>query len=276
MQKGERRNDLSWVWRYYEEGRSYNNRLTPNQYDLVNTNIDFYTGNQWAHLPETAAMRRLGKPTFNIIKRVVSLFVASLTSSAAAISYEPLSYYDGENINDPETNASVYATAEVRNLLEKFGMEYRIREALTDGAVTGDYCAHFYWDSSAMPYGGAYGPYRGEIQMELVDGLNVMFGNPNSSDVQSQPYILVIGRGNVDELRAEVEKHSKRQECADSIQPDSEFGEQAGIGGRTEINADDGSGKCLYCYLYSKKTEKGVTTVHVTKATRSCVIYEDR
>ncbi len=266
--------DLNWVWQCYEEGKRYNNALTPNQYNLVNTNIDFYAGNQWSQLPETAAMRRLGKPTFNIIKRVVSLFVASLTSSAAAISYEPLSYYDGENINDPDTNASIYATAEVRNLLEKFGMEYRIREALTDGAVTGDYCAHFYWDSEARPYGGAYGPYKGEIRMELVDGLNVMFGNPNSADVQSQPYILVIGRGDVEQLRLEQQRRGKKSGYSRDIIADTEYGQQAGIGGKTEIASDDG-GKCLYCYLYRKKTVEGESRVYVTKATRTAIIYED-
>lgn len=272
MRRDGGRDGLNWIWRCYEQGRSYNNRLTPNQYSLVNTNIEFYTGNQWAQLPETAAMRRLGKPTFNIIKRVASLFVASLTSSAATISYEPLSYYDGENLDEPDTNAAVYATAEVRNLFEKFGMDHRIRQALTDGAVTGDYCAHFFWDSGALPYGGAFGSHRGEIRMELVDGLNVMFGDPNCPEAQEQPYILLAGRAPAEELRREARKY---RNSGAEIRPDREFGEQAGIGGKTETEPGDDSGKCLYCYLYSKKTVNGVTTVHVSKATRDCIIFED-
>ena len=73
------------AWERYERGRAYNNRLTPNQYNLVNTNIEFFAGNQWLHLAQTPAMQKLPKPTFNIIKRVTSLFVASLTSSAVSI-----------------------------------------------------------------------------------------------------------------------------------------------------------------------------------------------
>ena len=69
------------AWKYYEYGRLYNNNLTPNQYTMVNTNNEFFIGNQWIHMPDNEAMRRLAKPTFNIIKRVTSLFVASLTSS---------------------------------------------------------------------------------------------------------------------------------------------------------------------------------------------------
>ena len=108
-------NNMTRAWELYEQGRAYNNQLEPNQYSLVNTNIAFYQGNQWLHIPDTPAMRRLPKPVFNIIKRVTSLFVASLTSSGATIQFEPLT---------ASPNAATDAqrvTAEVKNLLEKIG-----------------------------------------------------------------------------------------------------------------------------------------------------------
>ncbi len=307
------------AWTYYELGRAYNNALTPNQYQLVNTNVEFFAGNQWLHIPETEAMSRLARPTFNIIKRIASLFVASLTSSAVTVGFEPLSYYDGENLSDPETNAAVYATAEVRNLFEKFKMDYRVREALLDGAQTGDYCAHFYWDPDALPYGGAFGGCRGEIRMELVDGINVMFGNPNVPDVESQPYILIVGRDTVENLKAEAAKYRKKG-AKGEIGPDADFSDRIGVGGKTELAPeDDKTGKALFVLLYTRVTEeetvpgadeplcdeKGepiperdeqgrvklgpagetlwkrggkkrrVTRIHVTKATRDGVIYED-
>ena len=334
----EKKNNKTLAWMYYENGRAYNNRLVPNQYRLVNTNIEFFAGNQWIHLPSTPAMRKLSRPTFNIIKRVASLFVASITSSAVTVHLEPLAYYDGENLADKSTNVAVCANAEIKNLLEKFKMEYRTREALFDGAQTGDYCAHFYWNPDAMPYGGAFGNTRGEIEMELVDGINVMFGNPNTPDVESQPYILVIGRDTVENLKWEAERYKKVKNGIgkggegsdkleiDSIQPDYDTQWQAAIGGRTELMPeDDRSGKALYVYLYTKVTKekevideetgipvmddvldsKGnpipltdkdgkevigpdgtpvykqqvrkelVTTVHVTKATKTVNIFED-
>ena len=333
----DKNNNKTKAWEYYEKGRAYNNSLTPNLYRTVNTNIEFFAGNQWLHIPMTPAMSRLSRPVFNIIKRIASLFVASLTSSATTISFEPLTYYDGENQQDPETNAAVYANAEVKNLLEKLKMDYRIRDALFDGAQTGDYCAHFYWNPDALPYGGAFGEHRGEIEMELVDGINVMFGNPNTPDVESQPYILVIGRDTVENLKWEAERFRKVKNGIGKggtgsneiernlIQPDSDWEWQAGVGGRTElITADDKNGKALYIYMYTKVTteevvkdengepmrendldangepiqdtdsdgnpvlsatgepiykthvmKKLVTTVHVTKATKSCNIFED-
>ncbi len=268
------------AWRYYEQGRAYNLGLRPSLYTVVNTNIEFFTGNQWLGLPQTRAMAALPKPVFNIIGRVTSLFVAALTSGAVALRFEPLSHYDGENLADPETDASAYATAEVENLFEKFRMESRVREALFDGAQTGDYCAHFFWDPDAVPYGGAFGPYRGEIRMELIDGVNVMFGNPNTPEVERQPYILIVGRDTVANLRAERARHRKA-EPESFIQPDSETDGQAGQGGAQELHGADENEKCLFVYLYEKRTHRDkdtgetVTTVFVTKATRTAVIYEN-
>ena len=142
------------AWKYFERGRAYNNSLVPNQYTMVNTNNEFFNGNQWLNMPDNEAMRRLAKPVFNIIKRVTSLFVASITSSSTTINFEPLSHKD-------DAEAAAFATAEVRNLLEKFKMDYRIRDALFDGAITGDYAAHFYWNPLAQPYGGAFGAASG-------------------------------------------------------------------------------------------------------------------
>ncbi|MBQ1789291.1 MAG: hypothetical protein II008_03865 [Oscillospiraceae bacterium] len=330
-------NNETVAWRRYEDGRLYNNRLVPNQYRLVDTNIEFFAGNQWLHLAQTPAMSRLPKPVFNVLKRVAQLFVASLTSSGTTIHFEPLSYYDGENLDDPQSNAAEFASAEVANLLEKFKFEYRLREALFDGAQTGDYCAHFWWDPDALPYGGAFGPYRGEIRMELVDGINIMFGNPNDDCVENQPYILVIGRDTVENLRTEAERYRKNKKLygkggksdplpnASDIQPDSEWEWQAAEGGKIEITPDDDTGKALYLYMYTKvskdetvtdpktgepmlepeydengdpvyeRDKKGelilgadnqpiqkqhemkhlVTSVHVTKACRNAIIFED-
>lgn len=273
---------ITKAWERYEQGRDYNNRLTPNQYNLVNTNIEFFAGNQWIHLAQTPAMRKLPKPVFNVIKRVASLFVASLTSSAASISFDELSYYAAGELGggasadgrSDSVNAAEVATAEVQNLLEKFKMDFRIREALFDGAQAGDYCAHFWWDAEAIPYGGAFGPHRGAIQMELVDGINVMFGNPNTADVNRQPYILIVGRDTVENLREEVKRH-RRKDVGEDPQPDSEYDTQSGVGGKTELEADSENGKALYVYMYERKGTGEKATIHVTKATRSCVIFED-
>lgn len=85
-------------------------------------------------------------------------------------------------------------------------MDYRIRDALFDGAITGDYAGHFFWNPEVRPYGGAFGEYKGEIEMEQLDGINVMFCNPNCRDIEKQPYILIVGRDTVENLKREAER----------------------------------------------------------------------
>ena len=249
------------AWRLYELGKAYNNSLSPNQYNLVNTNIEFFAGNQWKGLKESSAMASLPKPVFNIIKRIGSLFVASLTSSSSRVSFEPLANKqegpEGQTVEAESIKAADMATAEVENLFDKLKMDFKVRDAMFDGVQTGDYCAHFYWDANAKPYGGAYGAYRGEIAMELVDGINVMFGNPNTHIVESQPYILVIGRDTVANLKAEYARNHKGEELDDShILSDRDYQWQAGSGGKVELGDNDRSGKALFMYMYTKKSKE--------------------
>lgn len=268
-------NNMTRAWELYERGRNYNNRLVPNQYRLVETNTEFFAGNQWLHLPQTPAMRSLPQPTFNILKRVASLFIASLTSSSVAVRMEPLAYFDGGGTADPDRTVADFANAAAEGLLEKFGFDFRVREALQDGAVTGDYAAHFWFDPDAMPYGAGmerepYTGTRGEIRMELVDGINVMFGNPADRCVENQPWILLVGRDTVEHLNEEAEQFRRRRDAYQGgtanteagksewsvFSADSETSDFTGVGGKTEIESGPGDedGKALYVLLYTKKT----------------------
>lgn len=257
---------ITRAWQLYERGRTYNNRLTPNQYNLVETNTEFFIGNQWLNLPNTPAMRNLPKPTFNILKRVTDLFVASLTSTESSIHFEPLAYQSGGPSPQEGEDAAAFANAEVANLLNKFDFAHVVRDALKDGAQTGDYCAHFWFDPEAEPYGGAFGEEKGEIRMELVDGINVMFGNPNTNETENQPYILIVGRDTVANLRREAEQFKQNKglyadgkanptagQDDDGIAYDSDYHLMPGVGGKTELDPDDEDGKALYVLLYEKE-----------------------
>lgn len=260
------------AWQLYELGKNYNNSLVPNQYTLVDTNIEFFIGNQWKGLGDNPAMSALPKPVFNIIKRVTSLFVASLTSSSTKISFEPLANKleaQGPDLTESEgpqivedqeaIKAAKMATSEVANILEKEKMDYVLREALFDGAQTGDYCAHFYWDANAKPYGGAFDSYRGEIKMEMVDGINVMFGNPNNHKVEDQPYILIYGRDMTKNLVKEYEQYHPEEDedmIKGMILPDTNYQNQAGSGGKTELAQSKKTSKTSFIYMYRKKTKE--------------------
>lgn len=287
--KGKRTKD----WELYEAGKQYNNKLKPNYYDTVDANIAFFQGDQWRNLE----VEDMPQPVFNIIKRVIQFFVASLTASKTKIHFEPLLYADDNPTPEmeAESEGAELTNAMVNNLLEKFKMDFKIKDALYDAAITGDACAHFYFDTSKKPYGGAYSDIEGEIEMELVDGSNVFFGNANNSRVDIQPYIIIAGRDMVKNLQEEAKRYKQSSLDEREIQADYSYLEQSGDSGKIEVEADD-YGKALYIIVYrkkkvtrTKKDEEGnpildennqpiteeVTTVHASKSVENAYIYQD-
>jgi hypothetical protein len=275
-------------WRLYEFGKKYNNSLKPSYYDTVDANLAFFEGDQWRNLEA----ENMPKPVFNIIKRVGTFFVSSLTTSKTKLHFEPL--LNADNGESEELSPSDFANAMVSNLFDKMKMDFRIKDALFDGVKTGDYCAHFYFDTSKKPYGTQMG-IEGEIEMELVDGSNVFFGNANNPRVESQPYIIISGRDMVENLRDEAKKHSTNKQEINSIQEDKNYNEQSGDSGKIEVEADD-YGKALYIIVYRKKKVKRpvldemgqpqvdetgkpvteeVTAITASKSVENAYIYKD-
>ena len=191
---------ITKVWQYYEAGRAYNNGLIPNQYRLVNTNIEFFVGNQWIHMPETPAMSRLPKPVFNILKRDVCFIVANITSDNLKVQATPLAATAGtEELIKP----SEIFTEECEAIMERENVPALIRVFCRDAAVRGDGCLYTYWDPD-MEMGGTY---KGGIRSEVVENTRVYFGNQNDRDVQAQPYIQIESREIVRLLRKRAKKN---------------------------------------------------------------------
>lgn len=256
--------EITKDWALYEAGKNYNNRLS--YYETVDTNLAFFQGDQWRNIEDTS----MPKPVFNIIKRAINFFIASMTTSNVKIHYEPLMMADELDANmQSEMKASDIANIQTENLFNKFKMEYKIREALFDGANTGDYAAHFYFDLNKRPYNYVEG-VEGEIEMELVDGANVFFGNANNPRVDIQPYIIISGRDMVENLKAEAKQNKENEEA---IQSDSDYGDLAGDNSEIEVEAD-GYGKALYIIVYRKDKKTG--KILASKSVKNAYIYKDR
>lgn len=255
-------------WLKYERGVKYNNQLKPPYYPMLDTNTAFFNGDQWRNVEANGTPT----PVFNIIKRAITFFVASLTSSDITINYEPLEYADDDPNIEIQNNPAKIATAEVSNLFDKFKMENRKRDACFDAAVLGDVAAHIYFDTNKKPYGGAFGEVEGEICFELVDGANVFFGNANNPNVEIQPYIIISGRDMVENLQKEAKAYKQSETEIQGIQADKNYEEQVGDMAKIEIESDD-FGKALYIIVYKKDPKTG--TIKVSKCTETAYIYKD-
>ena len=246
------------LWDKYEKLVRYNSSFRPNKnyYESIKVWNDFYNGDQWQGLQGD---NKLPQPVFNIIRRILEFKIASLTSSDIAVNVEPL-----ENITiidtDNDFKISDFINNEIKNIFEKTMFKTRIKDALLDGAITGDMCIHTVFNPDKEAIRGT----KGEIEIELIDATNVGFGNPNIKEVEKQPYIIIVGRDTVKNLQKEL-KNQKQ-----TIEADKDVQYQASDFYETEIEGDD-EGKALYIYCYYKKDGK----VFCSKATKDVEIFKD-
>jgi hypothetical protein len=273
-------NDVTKDWELYTAGKSFNNRLEPSYYDTITTNGEMYNGNQWIY---SNTSDELPKPVFNLINRIISFFVASLTTNATKITYSSLVPIGDEG---QEEQAIDILNAEMQSFYEQQKLQDKVRQLYLDSAITGDMALHLYVDADKMPYDGKYSKVKGMICADTIDGNNNYFGNPNNRDVQSQPHIIIAGRATVEELQQEYDEHNKDEF---KIASDSDTEEQSGKAGKIEIQDVDHLGKATYIIVYKKKKVKvkkmneltgeeeieTVEKVFVSKSIKDKYIYEN-
>lgn len=260
------------LWKKYDAMVNYNSSFGKgNYYEKTKVHYDFYNGDQWKGAGEE---EKLPKMTFNIIKRSTDFKIASITSSDIAVNVEPLENMPtGNEAQENTPSKSALINAELKNIFEKAALRNKVKSVLRDGAITGDMCFHTVFNPRKQPYRGTAPEVRGEIEIELVDGINIGFGNANIRDPQKQPYIVVVGRDTVKNLMREAKDYKNNVE----IKNDDETGYQVTDFADTEVDIDgDNEGKALYIYVYEKKLDKeGNEKIYVSKCTKDAMIFED-
>lgn len=187
----------------YTKGKAFKENL--GLYEQVKKNERFYLGEQWDGLKTS----KIQPVTFNVLRRVTSLFQAQVVSDD--ISWEIRPY----NRTDQTTMEGRALDEVVRKVYDAQNVKTLNRKVLRNGVVDGDMCMFFTWDpdieSGQM--------VKGDIRAEPVMNTNVYFGNPHTQDVQRQPYIIIARRRPLGVVKAEA-KAAKVQDW-DSIEPDS-------------------------------------------------------
>jgi hypothetical protein len=175
------------IWNEYERLKEKNS--AQGFYETVRKNENFYIGRQWEGVN---APRGLEKPVFNILKRVVSYFISMVASDDVSVQ---LSLFGGER-NGPAGRVLEAASAEVERVIEQAKVKAKNRDAIRNAAVDGDACFYLRFD----PEGGD----GGEIDVEVLDNTNVLFGNPQVWEVQKQPAILIVSQRMTEDVCAEA------------------------------------------------------------------------
>lgn len=225
--------NVTQVWRDYEKGVMYNR--TKNLYTNTEKNYNFYYGMQW----EGAKLGDIKPMVYNIIKPIVKYKLGVIYQNHYEIVYNPNAY---------ETQQEGFLLQELCKILNRHTAKVwelqqadkKVREASKDACINDEGIIHSYFDNEIVP--------------EVIDKNNVCYGNENSSDIQSQPYIIISYRLPVKEVREQAERLGVESSQIELILPDSETQEQAGYKGIT----DEVNPMCLVLLKYYKKKRKSL------------------
>lgn len=258
--KREDKQILTEDFRLYEMGREYNRKIS--LYDTVNRNERFYRGDQW-HGVDAGD---LPTPVFNLFKRVINYYISTIMSQKMSLffSAEGAAALFQEEKRKKIEEAAGLLTRYINYRFEKDKLTQLLTDGLRDAAVTGDLFAYVYWDPDQKTPQG----FTGDFVTELVDGVNVFFGDVNTPEVEEQPYILIAGRELVSKLREEARQNGAGREEIDSIKADDSVSEESGDFGKHELN---GTKATFVIKLYKKNG-----SVHIRKSTRSAMICPER
>ena len=169
------------VAKEYNDGISFNSGI--DLYDCVQANENFFIGKQW----EGVRANGLPTPVFNFLKRVVLFSVANVSTDNLKLHAKPLPSSRRRNAGTFRVLTDII-NDQFSGLFEFNKMGSNIREFCRNAAVDGDGCTYTYWDPDVE----TGQPSKGAIRTEVLDNTQVHFGNPNSRDVQSQPYIIIV------------------------------------------------------------------------------------
>lgn len=203
------------IQKRYEKAYGFNQQI--GLYDTVKVNEDFFIGNQW----EGVESNGLPTPTYNMFKRIINFQVSTITSDNMTIQVTPMPSTSRYTQRELEGFAEII-NHQFAAIIERNRIVAKNREFLRNAAVTGDGCMHFYFDPTIENGQDV----KGEIVAEIVDNLRVLFGNPNCRDVQRQPWIILVRRELVEDVRWRAEELKKAGQCdiddPDSITADSD------------------------------------------------------
>ncbi|MBQ6842364.1 MAG: hypothetical protein IJO80_03980 [Firmicutes bacterium] len=153
------------------------------------------SGRQWA--PATGRTRHLPRPVFNIVDLIINHKTAQLLSDDLRLTYTAA-------VDDAPTRNAALVCSEQAEVVWQNTELARLTEQVVENAATfGCGIWHFFWDL----HSGAEARYGGGIGGESLDPADCIFGNPQQSDVQKQPYIIICGKAPYGSIRAKMQQN---------------------------------------------------------------------
>ena len=262
-------------------------------FEQTKKNERFFIGDQWygAKLGNERPLVRN-----NIIKRIGEYKMSSIGAAPVTVNYsaegipntadikkkgaELQQQMMGEEYATPKGEPNAIEISVITDALsayqkicaERVKFDIKNEQLLRNAYISGTGIAYTYWDESIDT--GLYADMgrttkiKGDIAFEILDVENVCFGDPNNDDVQSQPYILLAQRMDVESVRREAKRNGL---SVDDIMPDGAT--QYNSGDRGEKEPDDSQRVTVITKLFKEWDENGDNfKVMAVKITEKAVV----
>lgn len=170
------------VWQLYQKGKTY--LRTQNMYAETDKNYKFYNGNQW----EGAKLDGIEQVQYNFIETIVDYKLGKINANNWGI------VFSSDNF-DKDFRPVAEQTCELLNkkaakVWERDKMDAKVRLLSEDAAVNAEGIMYVDYDKDNQ------NPIN-----EVLNKCDVQYGNEQSEDIQSQPYIIISKRVPVTEAR---------------------------------------------------------------------------
>lgn len=178
----------------------------------------FLAGDQWP--APTERTKGLPRPVFNVISYIQIHKKASVMADTIKMIYSSEEVGDYKENDDLDTamNGANLFTKYSETTWERIQQDKLNDELLISASNCGTGLLHYYWNNSIK--GGITQKYIGDFEGEFLDPANVFFGNPQCSDVQKQPYILITHRELLSNVKELAKKNNVPDEYIELLQSD--------------------------------------------------------
>ncbi|MDD3428448.1 MAG: hypothetical protein PHG02_00395 [Oscillospiraceae bacterium] len=204
-------------WQQYQDGLQYQQSMGFRQ-DFPAFER-FKEGHQW-NTP-TADNADFPRPVFNIVEMFIKAKRASVTNQSIAIHYSPaMALAGGTQAAALAAKGAADYTDFARILWSSAAQDELNDDFIDDAATLGTGILHYYWSNDVTTASRRTG---GDIRGDVVDPLNVFFGNPQCKDVQKQPYVIITSRERVQDVRAVAKRYGVGSGRCSQILPDADY-----------------------------------------------------
>lgn len=244
------------IIKQYENVRSYKQSMGFEK--NWNTYIDFVEDRQWE---KTEKNKNMPKPMHNIIKFSKRAKTAAILAGNIAVMFSPVESVED---NDIAIEASEMFNNAIKQVDAEIDQEKLDYEVVGDAFTLGTGISHYFWDDSKV--GGYKTMYKGSLDGETLDPMNVFPGNPQCKDKDKQPYWIVTYRDMVDVIKKEAKDNEVSQELIDLIVGDKDTSQEKYEASKHEVLGED---KTTVYMKYWRDLEDG--KIYFEKATKGCL-----